>query len=111
MRRSGSRLAQHRDGTVQADDIDDDDIYAALTKEHIGQPTKVSSGIEYLADDPEITAQLSTARLDVSFDLSRAVAHAARAVDALDTVEETEWRRGRTPGTAAGGSHVYRNAA
>src|SRR5438132_5654194 len=42
------------DGTVQADDIDDDDIYAGLTKEHIGQPTKVSSGIEYLADDPEI---------------------------------------------------------
>jgi adenylosuccinate lyase len=38
-----------------------------------------------LADDPEITAHLSAARLDECFDLDRAVAHAARAVDALET--------------------------
>jgi adenylosuccinate lyase len=37
-----------------------------------------------LADDAEITAHLSAARLDECFDLDRAVAHAARAVDALD---------------------------
>jgi len=37
-----------------------------------------------LADDDEITAHLSAARLDDCFDLNRAVAHAARAVDALE---------------------------
>ena len=39
---------------------------------------------EVLADDAEITAHLSPARLDECFDLHRAVAHAARAVDALE---------------------------
>jgi adenylosuccinate lyase len=39
---------------------------------------------EVLADDAEITARLSPERLDECFDLDRAVAHAARAVDALD---------------------------
>ena len=39
-----------------------------------------------LADDAEITAHLSAARLDECFDLNRAVAHAARAVDALEAV-------------------------
>src|SRR5205085_10769528 len=38
---------------------------------------------DVLADDREITAHLSAARLDACFDLNRAVAHAARAVDAL----------------------------
>jgi adenylosuccinate lyase len=38
-----------------------------------------------LADDAEIMRHLSDARLDACFDLDRAVAHAARAVDALDT--------------------------
>ncbi|HEX9504575.1 MAG TPA: adenylosuccinate lyase [Acidimicrobiia bacterium] len=37
-----------------------------------------------LADDAEIGTHLSAARLDQCFDLDRAVAHAARAVDALD---------------------------
>ena len=37
-----------------------------------------------LADDAEIAAHLSPARLDECFDLDRAVAHAARAVDVLD---------------------------
>jgi adenylosuccinate lyase len=41
---------------------------------------------EVLADDTEITAHLSAARLDECFDLNRAVAHAARAVDALEAV-------------------------
>jgi adenylosuccinate lyase len=45
---------------------------------------------DVLADDPEITAHLSAARLDACFDLTRAVAHAARAVDALDTHEMRE---------------------
>jgi adenylosuccinate lyase len=40
-----------------------------------------------LADDADITAHLSSARLDECFDLDRAVAHAARAVDALDSPE------------------------
>jgi adenylosuccinate lyase len=39
-----------------------------------------------LADDAEITGHLSAARLDECFDLNRAVAHAARAVDALEAV-------------------------
>ena len=39
-----------------------------------------------LADDAEITAHLSAARLDECFDLNREVAHAARAVDALEAV-------------------------
>jgi adenylosuccinate lyase len=42
---------------------------------------------EVLADDPEITAHLAAGRLDACFDLTRAVAHAARAVDALDTLD------------------------
>jgi adenylosuccinate lyase len=37
-----------------------------------------------LADDAEIMRHLSDGRLDDCFDLDRAVAHAARAVDALD---------------------------
>ncbi len=40
-----------------------------------------------LADDAEISAHLSAARLDECFDLNRAVAHAARAVDALEDVD------------------------
>jgi adenylosuccinate lyase len=40
---------------------------------------------DVLADDAEITEHLSPARLDECFDLGRAVAHAARAVDALDS--------------------------
>jgi adenylosuccinate lyase len=40
---------------------------------------------EVLAEDTEITARLSATRLDSCFDLDRAVAHAARAVDALDS--------------------------
>jgi adenylosuccinate lyase len=43
-----------------------------------------------LAEDAAITAHLSADRLDVCFDLSRAVAHAARAVDALDTIDTAE---------------------
>jgi hypothetical protein len=39
-----------------------------------------------LNEDSEITPHLSHARLDDCFDLTRAVAHAARAVDALDEV-------------------------
>ncbi len=39
---------------------------------------------EVLADDAEITAHLLPARLDECFDLNRAVAHAGRAVDALE---------------------------
>ena len=39
---------------------------------------------DVLGEDPEITAHLTDARLDACFDLDRAVAHAARAVDALD---------------------------
>jgi adenylosuccinate lyase len=40
-----------------------------------------------LAEDDAITAHLSAERLDDCFDLQRAVAHAARAVDALDAAE------------------------
>jgi len=39
---------------------------------------------DVLAEDPEIMALLTDTRLDSCFDLERAVAHAARAVDALD---------------------------
>jgi hypothetical protein len=42
------------DGKVQPDDSDDDDIYAALTKDHVGEATKVSNVAAYLADDSEI---------------------------------------------------------
>ena len=42
---------------------------------------------DVLTEDVEITAHLSAARLDDCFDLQRAVAHAARAVDALDAVD------------------------
>jgi len=38
---------------------------------------------DVLADDPEITQRLTPAALDTCFDLDHAVAHAARAVDAL----------------------------
>jgi hypothetical protein len=38
-----------------------------------------------LAEDAEITGHLSPERIDACFDLDRAVAHAARAVDALDS--------------------------
>jgi adenylosuccinate lyase len=39
---------------------------------------------DVLAEDPEISAHLTPDRLDTCFDLDRAVAHAARAVDLLD---------------------------
>jgi adenylosuccinate lyase len=39
---------------------------------------------EVLAEDVEISRYLSSERLDACFDLDRAVAHAARAVDALE---------------------------
>jgi len=42
---------------------------------------------DVLAADPEITQRLDAAALDVCFDLDHAVAHAARAVDALDALE------------------------
>lgn len=42
------------DGKVLPDDIDENDIYSPLTKDMIGQATKLSSGIEYLSEDPEI---------------------------------------------------------
>jgi adenylosuccinate lyase len=41
-----------------------------------------------LADDPDVTAHLSPARLDECFDLEHATEHAARAVDALDDARE-----------------------
>jgi hypothetical protein len=41
-------------GEVKPEDIDDDDIFTPLTKDNIGDATKISGGIEYLADDPEI---------------------------------------------------------
>jgi adenylosuccinate lyase len=41
---------------------------------------------DVLTEDAEITGHLSAARLDACFDLDRAVAHAARAVDALDSL-------------------------
>ena len=41
-------------GKVLADDIDEEDLYAALTKEMIGDATKITAGIEYLAEDPEV---------------------------------------------------------
>ncbi len=37
-----------------------------------------------LSDDPDVVATLSNERLDECFDLGRALAHAGRAVDALD---------------------------
>jgi adenylosuccinate lyase len=40
---------------------------------------------DVLAEDAEITRHLSPERLDACFDLDRAVAHAARAVDALQS--------------------------
>ena len=43
---------------------------------------------DVLVEDAEIMAHITTARLDECFDLDRAVAHAARAVDALDAPEE-----------------------
>ena len=43
---------------------------------------------DVLAEDADIMAHLTPARLDECFDLERAVAHAARAVDALDAPEE-----------------------
>jgi len=43
---------------------------------------------DVLAEDADIMAHLTPARLDECFDLERAVAHAARAVDTLDTPEE-----------------------
>jgi len=43
---------------------------------------------DVLAEDADIMAHLTPARLDECFDLKRAVAHAARAVDTLDTPEE-----------------------
>src|SRR5438094_5172124 len=42
------------DGVVKPDDIDEDDVYASLTKEMIGDPTRITGGIEYLAEDPEV---------------------------------------------------------
>jgi adenylosuccinate lyase len=42
---------------------------------------------DVLAEDDAITARLSAERLDECFDLQRAVAHAARAVDALDATD------------------------
>src|SRR5262249_18305957 len=41
-------------GAVQPDDIDEDDIYATLTEDMVGQPTKVNGGIEFLKDDAEV---------------------------------------------------------
>ncbi len=42
---------------------------------------------DVLAEDAAITEHLSETRLDECFDLQRAVAHAARAVDALDATD------------------------
>jgi adenylosuccinate lyase len=42
---------------------------------------------DVLAEDDAITAHLSAERLDDCFDLQRAVAHTARAVDALDATD------------------------
>jgi adenylosuccinate lyase len=47
---------------------------------------------DVLAEDDEINRRLPPARMSECFDLSRAVAHAARAVDSLDAVDVADAR-------------------
>jgi adenylosuccinate lyase len=65
-----------------------DDAYRIVQRNAMKAWQEERSFRDVLRDDPDVTAVLTDAQLDASFDLKRALANTSRVFDALDALDE-----------------------